>query len=215
MSRAAKTSHPARRRTAKLPKADRVAGVLRYPDSATAAEKPLPRKGPESFPSWTTPVRPRSPALLKELRSRGLPSRSVMCPVGEPDPRVALQVAPLVVVDEARGRDRRPRRARSQRVPFALAEWPVDRLELVVLVLAHRAVLTVRVPSTDMPRSTPRHQDVDRGAAGRGRRSFAAFDRGGRSRPPRQPRSGRSARPSPARRAPRSRTAARGGSRSW
>src|SRR5438105_15126426 len=41
-----KTSHPARRRTAKLPKADRVAGVLRYPLSATAGEKPLPRKGP-------------------------------------------------------------------------------------------------------------------------------------------------------------------------
>src|SRR5439155_14320076 len=37
-----------------------------------------------SFPSWTSPVRPRSPALVKELRSRGLPSRSVMCPVGEP-----------------------------------------------------------------------------------------------------------------------------------
>src|SRR5438093_828965 len=44
----------------------------------------------------------------------------------------------------ARGRDRRPRRARSQRAPFALAERPVDRLELVVLVLAHRAGLTVR-----------------------------------------------------------------------
>ena len=39
--------------------------VLRYPISATAAEKPLPRKGPESFPSWTSPVRPRSPALRK------------------------------------------------------------------------------------------------------------------------------------------------------
>src|SRR2546426_8253389 len=37
------------------------------------------------------------------------------------------------------------------------------------------------------PRSTPRHQDVDRGAAGRGRGSFSAFDRGGRTRPPRQP----------------------------
>src|SRR5436309_8356872 len=31
--------------------------------------KPLPRKGPESFPSWTPPVRPRSPASL-ELRYR-------------------------------------------------------------------------------------------------------------------------------------------------
>src|SRR2546428_10192604 len=28
------------------------AGILRYPISATAAEKPLPRKGHESFPSW-------------------------------------------------------------------------------------------------------------------------------------------------------------------
>ena len=40
-------------------------GVLRYPVSATAAEKPLPHKGPESFASWTSPVRPRSPALVK------------------------------------------------------------------------------------------------------------------------------------------------------
>ena len=40
------------------------AEVLRYPVSATAAEKPLPRKGQESFPSWTSPVRPRSPALF-------------------------------------------------------------------------------------------------------------------------------------------------------
>jgi len=46
-------------------KAGRVAGVLRYPDSATAAEKPLPHKGHESFPSWTSPVRPRW------LRTRG------------------------------------------------------------------------------------------------------------------------------------------------
>ena len=38
-------------------------GVLRYPDSATAAEKPLSRKDHESFPSWTSSVRPRSPAL--------------------------------------------------------------------------------------------------------------------------------------------------------
>ena len=37
---------------------------LRYPLSATAAEKPLPRKGRGSFPSWTSPVRPRSPALV-------------------------------------------------------------------------------------------------------------------------------------------------------
>ena len=39
---------------------------------ATAAEKPLPRKGPESFPSWTSPVRPRSPALSKGPDSSGL-----------------------------------------------------------------------------------------------------------------------------------------------
>jgi hypothetical protein len=38
-------------------------GILRYPVSATAAEKPFPHKGQESFPSWTSPVRPRSPAL--------------------------------------------------------------------------------------------------------------------------------------------------------
>src|SRR5436190_10012628 len=37
--------------------------VLPYSVFATAAEKPLPHKGQESFPSWTSPVRPRSPAL--------------------------------------------------------------------------------------------------------------------------------------------------------
>jgi hypothetical protein len=37
--------------------------ALRYPISATAGEKPLPHKGRESFPSWTSAVRPRSPAL--------------------------------------------------------------------------------------------------------------------------------------------------------
>ena len=68
---------PSRRwRTAKLPKADRVAGVLRYPLSATAGEKPLPRKGPESFPSWTSPVRPRSPAFRNgTTRSLSAPRR--------------------------------------------------------------------------------------------------------------------------------------------
>src|SRR5207247_11165266 len=44
--------------------------TLRYPISATAAEKPLPRKGRGSFPSWTSPVRPRSPALVKSRRLR-------------------------------------------------------------------------------------------------------------------------------------------------
>ena len=44
-----------------------VLGRLPYPVSATAAEKPLPRKGPGSFPSWTSPVRPRSPALGETL----------------------------------------------------------------------------------------------------------------------------------------------------
>jgi len=37
--------------------------VLRYLVSATIAEKPLFHKGQDSFPSWTSPVRPRSPAL--------------------------------------------------------------------------------------------------------------------------------------------------------
>src|SRR2546422_861170 len=47
-----------------------VLGGLPYPISATAAEKPLPRKGQGSFPSWTSPVRPRSPALVKSRRLR-------------------------------------------------------------------------------------------------------------------------------------------------
>jgi len=38
-------------------------GVLRYPISATGAEKPLPRKGRESFPSWTSSVHQRRASL--------------------------------------------------------------------------------------------------------------------------------------------------------
>ena len=37
---------------------------------AGAAEKPLPHKARDSFPSWTSPVRPRSPALVKSRRLR-------------------------------------------------------------------------------------------------------------------------------------------------
>ena len=39
------------------------AGILRYPISATAAEKALPHKGPESFPSWPSPVGQRRASL--------------------------------------------------------------------------------------------------------------------------------------------------------
>jgi hypothetical protein len=45
---------------------------------------PLPARAQKAFPSWTPPVRPRSPALVRELPSHGLPSRSVMCSIGEP-----------------------------------------------------------------------------------------------------------------------------------
>ena len=39
------------------------AGILRYPISATAAEKALPHEGPESFPSWPSPVGQRRASL--------------------------------------------------------------------------------------------------------------------------------------------------------
>jgi len=45
----------------RIPKA---AGPMRYP-FLLPPSKTLARKGPESFPSWTSPVRPRSPALVR------------------------------------------------------------------------------------------------------------------------------------------------------
>jgi len=60
-----------------IAKSEAYIGVLRYPVSATAAQKPLSRKGQESFPSWTSPVRPRSPALsiggMQITQRRGVP----------------------------------------------------------------------------------------------------------------------------------------------
>src|SRR5207244_7504718 len=50
-----------------IPNTQGSGSLLCYPISATAAERPLPRKGPESFPSWTSPVRRRSPALDETL----------------------------------------------------------------------------------------------------------------------------------------------------
>jgi hypothetical protein len=66
------------------------AGILRYV-SATAAEKPLPSKGPKSFPSWTSPVRPRSPALSKGRDSSGFfpsapPSGAVAAAISQSRP---------------------------------------------------------------------------------------------------------------------------------
>src|SRR5215470_7601797 len=55
-----------------IPNTQGSGSILRYPVSATAAEKPLSCKGQESFPSWTSPVRPRSPALRKGRESSGL-----------------------------------------------------------------------------------------------------------------------------------------------
>ena len=73
--------------------------------------------------------------------------QDVGAPVGEVEERVevllhprvlvALEAAPGVVVDEARRRDARPRRVRPQLAHLLRRERPVDRLELVVLVLAH------------------------------------------------------------------------------
>ncbi len=51
--------------------------------------------------------------------------------------RVALEVAPFVVIGEARGRDSRPRRQYPQRLHVRLAKRAVYRLDLIVPVFAH------------------------------------------------------------------------------
>ena len=70
------------------------------------------------------------------------------------------------MVDEARGRDRRPRRARPQVAPFALAERPVDHLELVVLVLPRISQMTAPPKSTMNGKSLAVIDAVDRGQDG-------------------------------------------------
>src|SRR5262249_33896762 len=62
--------------------------VLRYPDSPTAAQKTLPGKGPDSFPSWTSPVRPRSPGTRCEAENhfRDSPFSGVTRPTIAPLP---------------------------------------------------------------------------------------------------------------------------------
>ena len=51
--------------------------------------------------------------------------------------RVDLEVAPFVVIGEARGRDSRPRRQCPQRLHVRLAKRAVYRLDLIVPVFAH------------------------------------------------------------------------------
>ena len=51
--------------------------------------------------------------------------------------QIALEVAPFVVIGEARGRDSRPRRQYPQRLHVRLAKRAVYRLDLIVPVFAH------------------------------------------------------------------------------
>src|SRR2546428_4563272 len=64
-----------------------VLGGLPYPVSATAAEKPLPRKGPGSFPSWTSPVRPRSPDHRLPYDAGNRPGNETVAGHHKPNPR--------------------------------------------------------------------------------------------------------------------------------
>lgn len=52
-------------------------------------------------------------------------------------PRVAPEIAPVVLVHEPGGSDRGPGRQRAHLSLLAMIQRPVDRQELVVLVLAH------------------------------------------------------------------------------
>ena len=61
-----------------------------------------------------------------------------------PGAGIALEVPPLVVVREPGGGDDGARRDGTELLHLALGERPVDGQELVVLVLAHGALLTTR-----------------------------------------------------------------------
>src|SRR5881397_303972 len=62
-------------------------GIRGHAERTKAAqflERPASCTRFRTFPSWTSPVRPRSPALEKAPTSHGLPRFSVRSPVGEP-----------------------------------------------------------------------------------------------------------------------------------
>src|SRR5437899_755201 len=62
-------------------------GIREHAERTKAAqflERPASCSRFRTFPSWTSPVRPRSPALEKAPTSHGLPRFSVRSPVGEP-----------------------------------------------------------------------------------------------------------------------------------
>ena len=59
--------------------------------------------------------------------------------------RIALEVAPFIMVREARGRDPRPRGQRPQSLPLRFAERPIDCLKFIVLIFAHGAVGIVQM----------------------------------------------------------------------
>src|SRR5690606_37858535 len=71
----------------------------------------------------------------------------VSAPVGDIQVRIVdmlhepsggtFEVAPVILVDEAAGRDPCPGRQQPNRSPLAIVEWPVDRQKFVVLILAH------------------------------------------------------------------------------
>ena len=85
-------------------------------------------------------LRIQHPARQPEHQPPRTPVRQVQERVEVPlhhRPRVALEVAPLVLVDEPRGRYLRPGRNRPQLGALFLGQRPVEREELVVLVFAH------------------------------------------------------------------------------
>ena len=82
---------------------------MRYPVSATAAEKPLPDKGQESFPSWTSPTTLANslvPGLYPPARSaRQTAARGVAGWTGDlAYLAVTLAAAPITLVESLAGR---------------------------------------------------------------------------------------------------------------
>src|SRR5947209_6133561 len=69
--------------------------------------------------------------------------------------RVGLEIAPVVLVPEPRGRDLRPGRNRTQFPHLPRRERLIERHELIALVPAHRGGATGGVPRTAPGCSAP------------------------------------------------------------
>src|SRR5262249_4735294 len=103
--------------------------VLEF-DALDLAEKSVKALPVEQPPRQTDHQTARTP--VRQIEMEGEPALHERR-------RITLEIAPLIGVNEAGGRNPCPRRQCPQRSHIRLDQWTIDRLEFVVLILAHLA----------------------------------------------------------------------------